>query len=503
MNNDFTSAYFQSNGTNAYTTVDPQQISTGYDGQQNISTYSWAIPEQQTTSSNILTSTSMNPNNLSSPAKNAYPTPSMETNANNNFIQIQNTPVVGSNIRNSKSKLGVESTMKNVTNNTSHINININGNNRSPEYGEYKTRLQGNLSYLATVADEYTGNPRNEIKPKVIPDLNPLPPPRGSYGKNLNNLIQKAAQAFSNHKKFHHRPVNTTLPLNATNNNASFSNQTLDTSSSPRQYKVGSSMGSMMSSSQYQQQMYQKQQSSSLQPPSQPPSTQMPQQMSQQMPQQIMPQQMPQQIPQQMSQQISQQIPQQIPQQSQQIHQQMRQQQLSQQPSQQPPQQPPQQQQQQPPQQPPQPPQQPPQQPQQQPPQQQPQQPQNPHSQQQNIHSQQHQQPSSQQIHPQQSAATNRYQNSMLPSVTMASYQQHPSSLQQNMVANNIPEYSMNPMNSMITAANQEHSYHQVLPPLVGLGGFIGGGNNGISGGAAGFGNALGLSGMINNDNNM
>lgn len=129
MNNDFASAYFQSNGTNAYTTIDPQQISAGYEAQQNVSNYPWTIPEQTTTST-IIPSTSINSNNLSSPVKNGYPTPGMEINTNN-YMQIQNTPVVGSNVRSTKSKI-VESTVKNVTNNTSHISLN-----RSPEYGGY------------------------------------------------------------------------------------------------------------------------------------------------------------------------------------------------------------------------------------------------------------------------------------------------------------------------------------------------------------------------------
>ncbi|CAG8497387.1 9716_t:CDS:2 [Racocetra fulgida] len=78
-------------------------------------------------------------------------------------------------------------------------------------------RLQTNLAYLAMVADEYNGNPRNKVKPKV-PNLSPLPIPRGSCGQNLNNLIQRAVQVFSDYKKFH-RPdgVSTTVSSNANN----------------------------------------------------------------------------------------------------------------------------------------------------------------------------------------------------------------------------------------------------------------------------------------------
>ncbi|KAF0477139.1 DNA-directed RNA polymerase I subunit rpa2 [Gigaspora margarita] len=136
----------------------------------------------------------------------------------------------------------------------------------------YKMRLQTNLAYLAMVADEYNGNPRNKVKPKV-PDLSPLPVPRGSCGQNLNNLIQQAVQIFSDYKKFHRSDgVPTTINSNANNISHTSNNVTSNispntisdagASTSPRQYKLPTSssiMGSVLPSSQYQQ-MYQKQQ---------------------------------------------------------------------------------------------------------------------------------------------------------------------------------------------------------------------------------------------------
>ncbi|CAG8579521.1 24145_t:CDS:2, partial [Dentiscutata erythropus] len=137
----------------------------------------------------------------------------------------------------------------------------------------YKMRLQTNLAYLAMVADEYNGNPRNKVKPKV-PDLSPLPVPRGSCGQSLNNLIQQAVQIFSDYKKFHRSDgIPTTISSNANNISHTSNNVTSNispntisdagASTSPRQYKLPTSssiMGSVLPSSSQYQQMYQKQQ---------------------------------------------------------------------------------------------------------------------------------------------------------------------------------------------------------------------------------------------------
>ncbi|CAG8741265.1 18210_t:CDS:2, partial [Gigaspora rosea] len=119
----------------------------------------------------------------------------------------------------------------------------------------YKMRLQINLAYLAMVADEYNGNPRNKVKPKV-PDLSPLPVPRGSCGQNLNNLIQQAVQIFSDYKKFHRSDgVPTTINSNANNISHTSNNVTSNispntisdagASTSPRQYKLPTSSSIM------------------------------------------------------------------------------------------------------------------------------------------------------------------------------------------------------------------------------------------------------------------
>ncbi|CAH1763356.1 53_t:CDS:2 [Entrophospora sp. SA101] len=62
----------------------------------------------------------------------------------------------------------------------------------------YKARLRSNLSYLATIAVELNGNVSgNIIKSVNLPDLTPLPIPRGLGGQKLNILIQQADHIFS------------------------------------------------------------------------------------------------------------------------------------------------------------------------------------------------------------------------------------------------------------------------------------------------------------------
>ncbi|CAG8604877.1 12127_t:CDS:2 [Cetraspora pellucida] len=302
MNNDFSSTYLQSNSNNAYSTPNSQQINPGYET-RHLSTYPWLVSEQQTPQAQaIIPTTSASTGSTSS--KGIYITPGLETNGN--LVPTQNTPIVGSSIRNTSVKHGADSSTSTPANasstNMSETGNNNPNNNRAPEYGKililevnfelirvcidyhtnkwpneeltmYKMRLQANLAYLAMVADEYNGNPRNKVKPK-IPDLSPLPIPRGSCGQNLNNLIQRAVQVFSDYKKFHRSEVvSTTVSSNAnhishTSNNitSNISPSTVSdggTSTSPRQYKLPTSssiMGSVLPSSSQYQQMYQKQQ---------------------------------------------------------------------------------------------------------------------------------------------------------------------------------------------------------------------------------------------------
>ncbi|CAJ0647031.1 9165_t:CDS:10 [Entrophospora sp. SA101] len=144
---------------------------------------------------------------------------------NNDFTQYHSTngAAVGLNIRNNQFAVGVDN-KKNIINNSSIHD------KKSPEYVEFTqkcvqailevnyeliracieyqkqgwARLRSNLSYLATIADELNGNPSgNVIKSVNLPDLTPLPIPRGLVGQKLNSLIQQAVQIFSDHKKFH------------------------------------------------------------------------------------------------------------------------------------------------------------------------------------------------------------------------------------------------------------------------------------------------------------
>ncbi|CAJ0758189.1 2399_t:CDS:2 [Entrophospora sp. SA101] len=157
---------------------------------------------------------------------------------NNDFTQYHSTngAAVGLNIRNNQFAVGVDN-KKNIINNSSIHD------KKSPEYVEFTqkcvqailevnyeliracieyqkqgwARLRSNLSYLATIADELNGNPSgNVIKSVNLPDLTPLPIPRGLVGQKLNSLIQQAVQIFSDHKKFH--PNNSSVIINSINN---------------------------------------------------------------------------------------------------------------------------------------------------------------------------------------------------------------------------------------------------------------------------------------------
>ncbi|CAG8627429.1 5146_t:CDS:2 [Rhizophagus irregularis] len=329
MSGDFPSQYLQANGNGSFTGANTQQMSTGYEIQQHHPTYPWMGSDQQLVSNQTIISgatiatppTTLNASNVATTSsKSLYHTQSSETN--NNFIQAQNTPIVGSNVR----KPNIKQADNNVNANV-NTPINTNGGvtignnqNRTPEYSNYidytqkcvqlileinyelirvcidyqnkgitndqdlamyKSRLQANLSYLATVADEYNGNSRNpdlqEFKQKMIPDLSPLPIPRSSFGQKINTLLQRASQVFAHQKKFQRIGTNPALAVlasnNASNNNNNSSTITtshmLDPSSTspPRQFKMGqppnsSIIGAQMLQQQTSQQLHQPQQNS-------------------------------------------------------------------------------------------------------------------------------------------------------------------------------------------------------------------------------------------------
>ncbi|PKK72186.1 hypothetical protein RhiirC2_743268 [Rhizophagus irregularis] len=455
MSGDFPSQYLQANGNGSFTGANTQQMSTGYE--MHHPTYPWMGSDQQLVSNQTIISgatiatppTTLNASNVATTSsKSLYHTQSSETN--NNFIQPQNTPIVGSNVR----KPNIKQADNNVNANV-NTPINTNGGvtignnqNRTPEYIDYtqkcvqlileinyelirvcidyqnkgitndqdlamyKSRLQANLSYLATVADEYNGNSRNpdlqEFKQKMIPDLSPLPIPRSSFGQKINTLLQRASQVFAHQKKFQRIGTNPALAVLASNNASNNNNNSrtittshmLDPSSTspPRQFKMGqppnsSIIGAVISNSpEYQ--LYQKQQQQQQQQP--PPPTMPPQP---QHPQQVQHQQKSQQSPQQ---------------------------------------------------------------------------------------KQMLQQQTSQQLHqPQQNSqqSANRFTNSMMPTATISTtYQQHhPTPQHQNMsTTSNISDYAM-----MNASTNSEQSYQVSLPPLVGIGN-MSMGNTGAGNGGAG-----------------
>ncbi|CAI2183503.1 14194_t:CDS:2 [Funneliformis geosporum] len=412
MNGEYTSQYLQNNGNSPFTGAVSQQMNLNYETQQHHSTLPWMGSDQQLALNHSMISgatvtppTTLNASNVvTTPSKPLYHASSSETN--NNFVQ---APVVGSNVR---KPITIKQESNAITNaDTPVTTIGGLNNNRSPEYVDYtqkcvqvileinyelirvcidyqsnglvnepdlvlyKARLQGNLSYLATVADEYNGNPRNEIKPKLIPDLSSLPIPRSNFGQKINTLFQRAVQIFAQNKKYHRaNPANTST----INNNVSSINNISSTSSS--QMLDASSP----SSRQLKQQQL-------ISPPQQPHT---PQQTQQQQQKSSQPQQTQTQLLQQQT--------------TQQLHQQ-------------------------------------------------------------------------QQQNPQQSS--NRFTNSMIPTVTIATayQQQHTNSQHQNMVAtSSMSDYSI------INATNSEQSYQVSLPPL----GNISIGNTGVGNG--GNGNAQG-----------
>ncbi|CAG8489194.1 9363_t:CDS:2 [Paraglomus occultum] len=67
------------------------------------------------------------------------------------------------------------------------------------EFTLYKMRLQSNLSYLATVADQYS-HPQGGAKTKTEPDFSLLPQSKSANPMRLNALLQRAAQIYAQFK---------------------------------------------------------------------------------------------------------------------------------------------------------------------------------------------------------------------------------------------------------------------------------------------------------------
>ncbi|GES90576.1 hypothetical protein GLOIN_2v1721719 [Rhizophagus clarus] len=318
MSGDFPSQYLQTNGNGSFTGANAQQMNAGYEVQQHHSTYPWMSSDQQLVSNQTIISGA------------TIATPPTTLNASN----AQNTPIVGSNVRKPNIK-HADNNVNAIVNTSITTNGGVTVGNRTPEYIDYtqkcvqlileinyelirvcidyqnkgigndqdltlyKSRLQANLSYLATVADEYNGNSRNpdlqEFKQKMIPDLTPLPTPRSNFGQKINTLLQRANQVFAHQKKYQRINTNPALAVLANNNapNTNNNSNTINTShmldpsttSPPRQFKVGqppnsSIIGSVTSDYQ----LYQKQQQQQQQqpPPSMPPQPQHPQQVQHQ-----------------------------------------------------------------------------------------------------------------------------------------------------------------------------------------------------------------------------
>ncbi|CAG8468250.1 9425_t:CDS:2 [Ambispora gerdemannii] len=347
------------------------------------------------------------------------------------------------------------------------IDYNTKGWMNAQEMNAYKVRLQSNLSYLATVADQYT-NPQGEIKQKLMPDFSPLPPHRLHYNQKINQLIQRASQVFAASHHNHIQPLPGRSAAAAvikittsTMNNKVLASSNINVSdlnsSSSRQYKLAASngiIGGMSMNQQSQQQQPQSYQNNKIQTylkQQQAQNRQSLQQHGAQMTHQQQPQQKkgtPRLHPQSLhkahqSPQLQQQQRVNTPQpthQTQQMHQ----------PTQQTAQ-----------------------------------------------SSQQTQQllTTSQQLHTpqQQQSSSNHLQTpSVIPPLMSSNYQQQPQ--QQNVIQSNISDYSgMSTNTTQTPMQHQEHSY-QVLPPLAGLGGLpsigindqyiIGNGTAGGGGGA-------------------
>ena len=148
MSGDFPSQYLQANGNSSFTGANAHQMNTGYGAQQHHSNYPWMSSDQQLVSNQTIVSgatvatppTTLNASIVATtPSKALYHRQSSETN--NNFIQAQNTPVVGSNVRKPNIKQAADNNVNANVNTpvTTNGGITIGNNqNRSPEYSNYK-----------------------------------------------------------------------------------------------------------------------------------------------------------------------------------------------------------------------------------------------------------------------------------------------------------------------------------------------------------------------------
>src|SRR5436305_809384 len=139
MSSDFSSQYLQTNGNSSFTGANAQQINSGYEAQQHHPTYPWMSSEQQLAPNQTIISgatvvtppTTLNASNVpTTPVKTLYHTPSSENNTN--FIQAQNTPIVGSNVVR-KPNIKVENNINMPVTTNAGITIGSNHNNY-PEY---------------------------------------------------------------------------------------------------------------------------------------------------------------------------------------------------------------------------------------------------------------------------------------------------------------------------------------------------------------------------------
>ncbi|KAG9304042.1 hypothetical protein G9A89_005952 [Geosiphon pyriformis] len=188
--------------------------------EQQLPSFAWPLPEQQTSQSNN-SSTIMN--GTKHTLQSNLPSADVGEKKPNYFASTAlNPPVVGSTtLRNSENKNNSGDGFTNEARATGTlmnpdytqrcvqaildlneelfrvcIDYQSKGLLNVQEIEIYKARLQSNLTYLATVADQYT-NPQGELKQKLMPDFSPLPTPRFPSSNKINQLIQLASQVFS------------------------------------------------------------------------------------------------------------------------------------------------------------------------------------------------------------------------------------------------------------------------------------------------------------------
>ncbi|KAI8048433.1 hypothetical protein BDF21DRAFT_433387 [Thamnidium elegans] len=81
-----------------------------------------------------------------------------------------------------------------------HQQMNMN-ETREPDITIYKSRLQSNLTYLATMADISMTKPEENTKIPTPPNLSPLPPPHTMTGQRIHKLLFSANRLFMNEEE--------------------------------------------------------------------------------------------------------------------------------------------------------------------------------------------------------------------------------------------------------------------------------------------------------------